>query len=591
MKLNLDFYKEDIIYNKLDNEDEIVQQFFSNYNQKNIDKLLENTSRIDDLLACSDIRTNIISWYPFKKNATILEIGAGLGQITGELCKNAGKVVSVEFSKARGQAIANKYKNQKNLEIVVGNLKEINFNEKFDYITLIGTLEYAPKIYETDNPFNDLLEYLKSLLKEDGKILIATDNKFAMRNWAVTEIHEKNLGHNAVCSSKPIDRCQLFSKRKIEEMLNKIGFNQFKFYYPLPDYKFTNVVYTDKYLPDKSSIHRNMSLFYENQILSFHENDAYIQLIEEDKQLFKMYANSFFIEISNDSAKDNEIRYVSFWNNRNRQYRLKTVMQADKVYKYPTSELAKKHIDEIKKNIDIMRKSSIQTVDSYDEEKIISDYHENSEAYDKLIVNAYKQKGIEEVIKLIDDFKNAVIKKLEKTTSKNNIFKKNNIDCDEELIKNMNFVKDGIWDLNFHNCLVIDGQLYMYDQEWMEPNIPVEFILYRGIIIFNELNSLLDRNVLLERLNLKQYETIFNKLEEVITSKIISNHAVSIWNRPVKNVRGLYVENDRYRREILDLKEQVNNNLKKISEQEQIILDITKQKNVLETKVNKKKWL
>ena len=44
------------------------------------------------------------------------------------------------------------------------------FEKKFDYITLIGVLEYAPLYTNSDNSFHDFLTYIKSLLKEDGKL-------------------------------------------------------------------------------------------------------------------------------------------------------------------------------------------------------------------------------------------------------------------------------------------------------------------------------------------------------------------------------------------------------------------------------------
>ena len=581
MKVNLEFYKEDIFYNKLDTEDLIIDKYFNNYNQDDINELLNNTQEVDNLLAFSSIRNNIINWYPFKEQASILEIGAGLGQITGELCKKAKRVVSVEFSQARGQAIAKRYENKENLEVIIGNLKDISFNEKFDYITLIGVLEYAPEIYKTEKPFLDLLNYVKSLLSENGKILVATDNKFAMRNWAVTEINEKNLGYNAVCSNKSLDKSQILSKNKIEALFRETGLNNTKFYYPLPDYKFTNVIFTDDFLPDKTNLHRNMSLFYDDEIINFHENDGYLQLIKEEKNLFKMYANSFFIEVGKDNIEENNIKYVSYWNNRNDEYKLKTIIQGDKVYKYPVNNLAKKHLNQIKHNIDIMRNCQIKTLDSYDEEKIISNYQENYKSYNELIIESFMQNGIEGVIQSINAFRIKILEKLEKTDIENNVFDKYQIHYEKDLLQGLNFVKHGMWDLNFQNCLLINDELFMYDQEWLEENMPIEFILYRAILIFNELNRLIDREKLFEKLDLIKYKTIFNKLEEKISSEIISKHIMSIWNRPVKNVRGIYIEGEKNKYENEQLKKENKKNKRIIDDNEQIILMKNKEIEIL----------
>lgn len=391
MKLNLDFYKNDIRYNELNREEFIINNYICNYDEKDYESIFERDNNIDSLSALSDMRKNIISWYPFEENSTILEIGAGLGEITGELCKKASKVVSVEFSRDRGRAISRRHKDKENLEIIIGNLKDIKFNEKFDYITLIGVLEYAPIIYKTENPFSDLLKYVKTLLKENGKILIAVNNKFGMRNWAVIDSNDKNLEYDAIISEKENNQAQLLTKNKIEEIIKKEDLGEFKYYYPLPDYKYTNVIFTDEFLPNRNNLHRNMTFFKDSYIINFHENNAYTQIVKEDENLFKFFANSYFIEIGENMA-NNAIRYVSYWNNRKPEYRLKTIIKGDKVYKYPVNELSKNHIETIKKNIDVLNNSNIKTLDEYDEEKIISNFMYDGKSYDKLILEEYEKK-------------------------------------------------------------------------------------------------------------------------------------------------------------------------------------------------------
>ena len=52
---------------------------------------------------------------------------------------------------------------------------------KFDYITLIGVLEYANLYTYTENPYIDFLNSIKKFLKKDGKLLIAIENKLGMK--------------------------------------------------------------------------------------------------------------------------------------------------------------------------------------------------------------------------------------------------------------------------------------------------------------------------------------------------------------------------------------------------------------------------
>ena len=63
-----------------------------------------------------------ISWYPYLDNATVLEIGAEFGAMTGEICDRAKYVVVTEASFFRAQALQKRYHDRKNLKIYVGNI-------------------------------------------------------------------------------------------------------------------------------------------------------------------------------------------------------------------------------------------------------------------------------------------------------------------------------------------------------------------------------------------------------------------------------------------------------------------------------------
>lgn len=541
LKLNLDYYKKDILYNQLDRED-VIYNYIKQYPEQEYEDIFETDNHIETISALSDMRKNIVNWYPFKRNSSILEIGAGVGEITGELCKTAHKVVAVEFSKVRGEAIAKRHQDKENLEVIIGNLKDIEWNEKFDYITLIGILEYAPCILEAENAFLALLKYAKSLLKEDGTILLATNNKFGMRNWSVINEDDKNVEFNAVSCKKSKWENQLFSKRALEKMLNEAELGDRKYYYPLPDYQYVNVIFTNEYMPDKNNLHRNMAFFKDTDIINFHENNGYLQIIEDNQQLYEFFANSFLVEISQHLV-ENQIKYVSFWNNRKPKYRLKTIMQGDKVYKYAINEFSRQHIQNIKNNIDILRRHHINTLDEYDEEKIISRYATNGKPYEQVVIEEYENKGMERLIELIHEFSEKLIQKLELTDSDNNVLDYYRIAYTKEEIEGLHFVKYGLIDLNFQNCFVINKELYIYDQEWIEDKAPIEFIIYRQMLMFEQLRKKVNIDALYERLGLLKYQTLFDKLEQAISNKIMSDKICTVWNRPMKNVRGLVVEN------------------------------------------------
>ena len=101
-KINFNYYDGLDLYNDGSIEEKLLKYF------KGEIKDLENN--VEGFFYTTEIRKNIVNWYPFKKNSRILEIGAGVGSITGALLKNNNIVVSVEGSKRRAEVIYERYK-------------------------------------------------------------------------------------------------------------------------------------------------------------------------------------------------------------------------------------------------------------------------------------------------------------------------------------------------------------------------------------------------------------------------------------------------------------------------------------------------
>lgn len=141
MKLNLNNYKEEYDHKKISEEYEEVLEKVESCEDNEFSKTLGNHAKIKNILALSDIRENILNWYEFKKDSSILELNANYGELTGLLCRKAKKVVSIESSKKYAYIIEKRHKEKENLELIVGNFEKIELQEKFDYIVIIGLEE------------------------------------------------------------------------------------------------------------------------------------------------------------------------------------------------------------------------------------------------------------------------------------------------------------------------------------------------------------------------------------------------------------------------------------------------------------------
>jgi len=297
VELNLSYYSGRDEYSDGAVEDELLE--IVKNNSKDFSNIIYDRASWPILYHLSEEREYLLEWYSFKKHAKVLEVGAGCGALSGCLCRKAESVKAVELSLKR--STINAYKNCEcsNLEILVGNFNDIhqNLNEKFDYVTLIGVLEYAPAYIGTENSFVTFLNKVNDCLEEDGKLIIAIENRFGLKYFA--GCREDHLGVPFVGIEGYYNRSthvQTFNKAEMEKLLKDAGFEEWKFYYPYPDYKFPNNIYSDEFLPQKGELMDNIRNFDSSRLILFDETRAYDAIIEAGN--FPEFSNSFLIVIN-----------------------------------------------------------------------------------------------------------------------------------------------------------------------------------------------------------------------------------------------------------------------------------------------------
>jgi SAM-dependent methyltransferase len=290
VKLNLSFYTGHDLYSDGDIENDLLEIVT---NHKDFDEVIKQDTRWPILYHLSKQRANIIEWYPMSKNQTALEIGAGCGAITGSLCDKVGRVTAVELSKRRSMINGTRNAERENLEIIVGDLNDIQLVEKYDIITLIGVLEYAPSFTKTSRPFHDFLAKIKSLLKPNGKLFIAIENKFGLKYWAGAREDHTGGFFDSIEDYPNTNSVKTFSKNELIMLLEEVGFNNENFYYPFPDYKLPFQIFSDFRLPQVGEIRDLIHNYDQQRIQLFDESIVFDQLIKNDE--FSFFANSFFV--------------------------------------------------------------------------------------------------------------------------------------------------------------------------------------------------------------------------------------------------------------------------------------------------------
>ena len=85
--LNYNFYKGEDLYSDGEIEDKLLDIVQKCENEEDIYQELLTSDEWPILYHLSPIRHNILEWYDFEPNGSVLEIGAGCGAISGLFCK------------------------------------------------------------------------------------------------------------------------------------------------------------------------------------------------------------------------------------------------------------------------------------------------------------------------------------------------------------------------------------------------------------------------------------------------------------------------------------------------------------------------
>ena len=308
-------------------------------------RVIEERKSWPILYHLSPLRENIIDWLPMDKSAKVLEVGSGCGAITGALSRKAGSVTCVELSKKRSLINAYRHSQCDNVTIHVGNFKDVEADlpSDFDYICLIGVFEYGQSYIGGEKPFEDFLRILMPHLAPGGRIVIAIENKYGLKYFAGCKEDHLGTWFSGIENYADGGVVRTFSREGLEKIFKNCGAANVRFYYPYPDYKFMNTLYSDARLPGKGELSDNLRNFDRDRMLLFDEKSAFDGILEDG--LFPVFSNSYLAVIGGDLGVD----YVKYSNDRAPEYAIRTEISEDpqgglQVRKYPMDSMAAEHV-------------------------------------------------------------------------------------------------------------------------------------------------------------------------------------------------------------------------------------------------------
>lgn len=257
-----------------------------------IRRALAAEKRPEYLYALSDIRQNLLEWYPFDGTEQVLEIGSGYGALTGLLAKRAAHVTVLDESDENLEV--NRRRNGGCANISYG-LEDPS--RRFDLVVICGVKKgtSAPAAVERGSSF----------LAEDGALILACENSLGLRYLAGGSHWEDQAD---------------FTRSQVLGAFEGRGFKEVECYYPTPDYRLAVSIYSDRYLPGKGELADGTA--YDEPRYSCVNQEAVFDLLEQEGD-FGRFSNSFLVAASK-KAWDRRTIFVKYNRTRREAFAIRT---------------------------------------------------------------------------------------------------------------------------------------------------------------------------------------------------------------------------------------------------------------------------
>lgn len=247
----------------------------------------------------SPSRHNLLRSIDWDEGTQILELGCGCGAMTRYLGESGADVIAVEGSMRRKEIAAQRCRDLPNVRVICNNLMDFTTSQRFDIVTLIGVLEYAPRYIVAKDPISVCLKKAASFLKPDGVLVLAIENQLGLKYFNGCD--EDHLGwpyyglHGLYCKDEPTT----LGRAVLESKLTDAGLPKHRIFFPFPDYKLPQVILSESALTtqgfDAAALLAGITSgnvageFHPN----FHENLAWRAVVENG--LLSHLTNSFLI--------------------------------------------------------------------------------------------------------------------------------------------------------------------------------------------------------------------------------------------------------------------------------------------------------
>ena len=348
---------------------------------------------------------------------------------------------------------------------------------------------------------------------------------------------KKTIQEDILKGYQNTDIVKTFSKKELEKLLKKTGFKDNEFYYPYPDYKLPNIIYSDEYLPKLGELNNNFRNFDEDRMILFNETEVFNSIIEAE--LFPEMSNSFIVVSSSNKIEKDRIIFSKYSDSRDNKFKIRTsIIKKAKgtkiVEKVALNDKAIQHLEKIYNNYNLLKNkynsTSFNLLECRKCNKNIEFDFLEGKTFVEILNEELSKNGLNGIVDKLIKIKEKLYKiKDEKNFSISRDFIEifGNIDFKEEV--------EGITPANIDfigSNLIVDKEnqdfFNIIDYEWVfNFSVPINYIIYRMVLYYGNENTnpkIFNLERILEKLDIKKIEIEkYDKMNKNFTNYVLQN--------------------------------------------------------------------
>lgn len=522
VRLDLKHYPGEDYYCDGEVEDELLE-IAKNYAEVEYPRIIEERKSWPVLYHLSPLRENIVEWLPMDKDRKVLEVGSGCGAITGALARKAGEVTCVDLSRKRSMINAYRHMDCGNVTIHVGNFQDIepDLPCDYDYICLIGVFEYGQAYIDSETPYEDFLRIIGKHIKNNGRIVIAIENKLGLKYWAGCKEDHLGTWFSSLEDYPEGGVVRTFTRDGLVKVAEKCGFSDVSVYYPYPDYKFMTSLYSDSRLPKPGELSSNLRNFDRERLQLFDEKLVFDTVIKEGQ--FPLFSNSYLMLL----GAMPEVKYAKYSNDRADAFKIKTLLTerescdgtVRQIEKHPLLNDAGEHIRQISRAYELLSER----------------FRGGKLQINKCKLNEDSIFGKNDICVTFEYLEGKTLEELlDECLERDNIDKFQMLF--DEYLERISYHEEAAvtdYDLIFSNILITsDGQWHIIDYEWtFEKAVETKEIAFRAIYCYlleNEKRNKLNLDSILEKLGVTEVEAESFRRQEMKFQKYVTGKRMSM---------------------------------------------------------------